>query len=265
MNDSVNAAYRLPANTNVLLELLDVGDEVFGNLVVEDPPGTALVNTVVNTGPPIPPGDSLWPPPPYTPCHPVVLRLGLPQVEIRINDLPADVAPRDDPTDDYLTWAPTFARARLVPAMGSDFNIVLTNDAPGNIADGGDVSFAAHADPWPANATATATTLALTLPADGSWVPFVVAGKFGTPSTNDKDTIIEAHHNTAMGPVLGTKALMVRVRKDANNLTSSERARYLFAWQKFRNKLGDNYVQFQEMHRLATMAGDEAHMQPAFL
>lgn len=265
MNDPVNAAYRLPANTNALLELLDVGDEVFGNLVVEDPPGTALVNTVVNTGPPIPPGDSLWPPQPYTQCHPVVLRLGLPQVEIRINELSADVARRDDPTDDYLTWAPTFARARLVPPMGSNFNIVLTNDAPGNIAGGGEVLFAAHVDPWPVNATATATTLALTLPADGSWVPFVVAGKFGTPSANDKDTIIEAHHNSAMGAVLGTKALMVRVRKNANNLTPSERARYLFAWQKFRNKLGDNYVQFQEMHRLATMAGDEAHMQPAFL
>jgi tyrosinase len=96
-------------------------------------------------------------------------------------------------------------------------------------------------------------------------VPFVIAGKFGTPSTNDKDTIIEAHENTEAGPVIGTKALMVRVRKDANTLTASERDRFLLAWQKFRNKLGDNYVQFQEMHRLATMAGDEAHMQPAFL
>jgi tyrosinase len=96
-------------------------------------------------------------------------------------------------------------------------------------------------------------------------VPFVIAGKFGTPSTNDKDTIIEAHLNTVGGPVIGTKALMVRVRKNANNLTASERARFLFAWQKFRNKVGDNYIQFQEMHRLATMAGDEAHMQPAFL
>ncbi len=265
MNDVDNAAYRLPANTNVLLELLDVGDEVFGNLVVEDPPGTPLVNTVVNTGTAIPMGDSLWPPPPYTPCHAVVLKLGAPQVEIRINELPADAALRDNPTDDYLTWAPTYARSRLSPPMMSDVNVVLTNDPPGAIAGGGDVRFAAHVAPWPVNTTATASTLALTLPADGSWVPFMVAGAFGTPSTNDKDTIIEAHQDTAMGPIIGTKALMVRVRKNGNNLTQGERARFLFAWQKFRNAMGPNYLQFQEMHRLATMAGDEAHMQPAFL
>ena len=48
--------------------------------------------------------------------------------------------------------------------------------------------------PWPVNTTATNNTLTLTLPSDGSWVPFVIAGKFGAPSTNDKDTIIEAHH-----------------------------------------------------------------------
>ncbi len=264
MDDVDNAAYRLPADTNVLLELLDAGDEVFGNLVVEDPPGAPLVNTVVNTGAPMPPGN-LWPPPPYAPCHPVVLKLGAPQVEIRINELPADVAPRDNPTDDYLTWAPTFARARLDPPMMADVDIVLTNDPPGAIAGGGDVRFAAHVTPWPINTTATATTLALTLPADGSWVPFMVAGAFGAPSTNDKDTLIEAHQTDALGPILGTKALMVRVRKNANNLTDGEEARFLFAWQKFRNAAGPNYIQFQEMHRLATMAGDEAHMQPAFL
>ena len=266
MNDTVNAAYRLPASTNVLLELLNASDEVFGNLVVEDPPGTALVNTVVNTGAPIPPGHSLWPPPPFDDCKPVVLRLELPEVEIRVNELPADPALKDNPEDDYITWAPTFCRARLTTPMASSVNVVLTNDAPGSIAGGGDVLFATHQDPWPVNTTAAANTVALTLPGDGSWVPFVIAGKFGTPSTNDKDTIIEAHQNTDSGPVIGKKALMVRVRKNANNLTTSERDRFLLAWQKFRNKVGgDNYIQFQEMHRLATMAGDEAHMQPAFL
>jgi tyrosinase len=265
MDDTVNAAYRLPANTNVLLELLDASDAVLGDLVVEDPAGSVLVNTVVNTGAPIPAGDSLWPPAPFTPCHPVLLRRGLAQVEIRINELPADLARVDNPADDYVTWAPTVARARLVSPLGADIDVVLGNDAPGAIAGGGDVLFAAHADPWPINTTATAATLALTLPGDGAWVPFVIAGKFGTPSTNDKDAVIEAHLGSVAGAVVGSKALMVRVRKNANSLTPSEGARFLFAWRKFRNQLGDNYIQFQEMHRLATMAGDEAHMQPAFL
>ncbi len=261
-----NAAYRLPANTNVLLELFDPSDEPFGNLVVEDPPGTALVNTVVNTGPAIPMGDSLWPLAPFTPCHAVVLKLGAPQVEIRINELPADVFPRDNSTDDYVTWAPTFARARLSTPMMSDVNIVLTNDSPGAITGGGDVNFGVYVDPWPVNTTATASTLSLTLPAGGGWVPFVVAGKFGTPSHNDKDTIIEAHQDTAMGTIIGTKALMVRVRKNANDLWPEEWARFLFAFQKFRNAAGpNNFIFFQEMHRLSSMAGDESHMQPSFL
>lgn len=263
MNDPVNAAYRLPANTNVLLELLNASDEVFGNLVVEDPAGNPLVNTVVNTGAPLPPGSSLWPPSPYTACKPITLKFGSPEVEIRINELLTGILPKDNPTDDYLTWAPTFALARLTTAMGSGVNIVLTNDSP---TIGGNVRFAAPQDPWPVNTTATATTLALTLPADGSWVPFVVAGEFGTPSINDKDAIIQAHQNSATGPVLGTKALMVRIRKNANNLTASERDRFLYAWWNFRKKIGGlNYLVAQEMHRLATQAGDEAHMQPAFL
>ena len=263
MNDTLNAAYRLPANTNVLLELLNASDAVFGNLVVEDPPGTALVNTVINTGAALPDGADLWPPAPYTPCKPVTLRFGSPEVEIRINEQPGAALLMDDPTDDYLTWAPTYALARLTTPMASPVDVVLTNDTP-NI--GGNVRFAAHQDPWPVDTTATAATLALTLPGDGSWVPFVMAGEFGTPSVNDKDAIVEAHQDTAMGAELGTKALMVRVRKDANTLTAAERDRFLFAWRAFRNKVGGiNYVLMQEMHRLASTAGDEAHHQPAFL
>lgn len=265
MNDTVNAAYRLPASTNVLVELMSPSDEVFGNLVVEDPAGSPLVNTVVDTGAPIPSGHTLWPPAPYTDCKPILLRLGMPEVEIRINELPAAAAPRDNPTDDYVTWAPTFSRARLASPMAAGVTVVLTNDASGAVPGGGDVLFAVHQDPWPINTTATANSLTLALPADGSWVPFVIAGKHGTPSTNDKDTIIEAHQGTAAGPVIGRKALMVRVRKNANDLTASERSRFLFAWRKLRNRVGTNYVLFQEMHRLASGAGDEAHMQPAFL
>jgi tyrosinase len=263
MSDSLNAAYRLPANTNVLLELMSPSDAVFGNLVVEDPAGNPLVNTVVNTGTAIPTGNTLWPPAPFTTCKPIALKLGSPEVEIRVNEKITAPLPLDNPTDDYLTWAPTFALARLSASMGSPVTVVLTNDSP-NI--GGNVRFAADVSPWPSNTTATETTLSLTLPADGSWVPFVVAGEYNAPGINDKDTIIQAHQGTASGAVIGSKALMVRVRKDANLLSASERDRFLFAWQKFRNATsGPNYILMQEMHRLASSAGDEAHMQPAFL
>jgi tyrosinase len=153
--------------------------------------------------------------------------------------------------------------SRLASPGPSDVNIVLTNDAP-NI--GGNLRFAAHVSPWPANTTATATSLSLTLPSSGAWVPFMIAGEFATPSINDKDAIIEIHENTAAGAIINRKALMVRVRKNANTLTLGEKNRLLFAFQKFRNKVGGmNYVLAQEIHRLASEAGDEAHHQPAFL
>jgi len=262
MNDVLNAAWRLPANTNVLLELLNAGGEVLSNLVVEDPAGTPLVNTVVNTGAALPSGSNLWPPTPFTTCKQITLKLGAPQVEIRINEQAPALA-IDNPTDDYLTWAPTYAMARLASPGPGDVNIVLTNDNP-NI--GGNVRFAPHASPWPNNTTATATSLSLTLPASGAWVPFMVAGELATPSIDDKDAIIEVHENSAAGAVMGRKALMVRVRKNANTLTLGEKNRLLFAFQKFRNKVGGmNYILAQEIHRLASQAGDEAHHQPAFL
>ncbi len=261
--DSVNAAYRLPANTNVLVELFNATDEAVGSFVVQDPPGTALANTVVNTGAALAPGESLWPLPPYAACKPIRIAAGMPQVELRINELPSSIAAEDNPLDDYITWAPTFALARLTAPASADVTVVLTNDSPNR---GGDVQFAAYQEPWPAATTATASTLILNLPADGAWVPFAIAGKFGTPSLNDKDAIIEAHHDDPSGALLGQKALMVRVRKNANALSAAERDRFLLAWRGFRNKAsGANYVQFQEMHRLASGAGDEAHSQPAFL
>ena len=183
-----------------------------------------------------------------------------PAVEIEINKTSIE-------TDDYISWAPTFCRARIKPSSGngSSVSVTLTNDPPTDIPTGGNVVFAAIATPWPVNTTATADTLALTLPGDESWADFVIAGKFNSPSRDDKDAVIEAHHNSATGTLIGKKALMVRVRKDANNLDEGERDRFLIAMRAFRNRTSDSYILFAELHRLAATAGDEAHSQPAFL
>lgn len=263
MNDPLNAAYRLPADTNVQLEVLNASNVVLGDVVVEDPPGTPLAGMVVNTGTAIAGGGSLWPPAPYSSCKPITLKRQLPTVELRINELPAAPLLADNPNDDYVTWGPTFALARLATAAPAAVTVVLTNDSSPS---GGNLRFANHVSPWPVNTTATATSLSLSLPADGSWVAFVVAGELGSPSVSDKDAIIEAHQTTAAGALIGQKAMMVRVRKNANNLTAGERTRFLTALRTFRNSAASpNYILMQELHRLATMAGDEAHHQPAFL
>lgn len=180
-----------------------------------------------------------------------------PKVEIEINRTP-------ETTDDYITWAPTFCQARLAGGGPADVQVVLTNDPEAAIPDGGDVLFAPFQTPWPANITATESTLALTLPADGSWIPFAIAGKFGKPSTNDKDTVIEAHLAGGEGSpteaVIGRAALMVRVRKNANNLTPGERDRFLNALHTL-HFVDGNYAVYQEIHSIASA---EAHGGPAF-
>ncbi len=67
--------YRVPANINVRLELFDPMGNQYGNLVLEEVPGTPLPGNIVNSGPPIPAGQTLWPDEPYDTCKLVILRL----------------------------------------------------------------------------------------------------------------------------------------------------------------------------------------------
>ena len=181
--------------------------------------------------------------------------IGLPYVEMQTNNTLAS-------NDDYVTWSPTYSRARAVglTAMANPMDVVLTNDNPADIPTGGNVRFAAYVSPWPAATTATLTELPLTLPVDGSWVDYVVAGEYGSPSTNDKDTIIEAHAEVNDGPICGAHCLMVRVRKNANDLTAGERDRYVNAILDL-HAAGD-YEVFQDIHAVASSQG---HGSSAFL
>lgn len=179
-----------------------------------------------------------------------------PAIEIQIRD----TATGDD---DYIAWEPTAARIRqnLAAAPTSDLAVVLTNDPAQPIPTGrdlpldGDVVFSAAAAPGAAPAQAS---LALTLPKDGSWVPFVVAGKFPQASTQDKDAVIQVHRATSDGPVVQTQALMVRVRKDHRKLTDHERLRFLEALDYLNRKAigpdGESrYMYFVRLHQAAAV------------
>jgi hypothetical protein len=75
LDAGINAVYRLPANTNVRLELFNANGTPYGSTVLlEEVPGVPLVGNIVGTGPPIPAGQTLWPPEPYEPCKLVILR-----------------------------------------------------------------------------------------------------------------------------------------------------------------------------------------------
>ncbi len=118
----------------------------------------------------------------------------------------------------------------------------------------------------------------MVLPKDGSWVDFVVAGKFPRASSADKDAIIEVHRATADGPVVLRHPLMIRIRKDHRKLTDDERLEFLKALRYLRwtAKTPDGkglYREFVRLHSVAAYGGvvspaifpDLAHKGPSFV
>ncbi|HSG30554.1 MAG TPA: tyrosinase family protein [Thermodesulfobacteriota bacterium] len=104
--------------------------------------------------------------------------------------------------------------------------------------------------------------LELTLPVDGSPMLFHMSGEFGKPSIEDKDAIVLTINQTT-GNIIGETKLMVRIRKNANNLSSAERDRFISALATLNDRGMGKYSDFRNIH---TDAGeDEAHGRPGFL
>src|SRR4051794_9066942 len=86
----------------------------------------------------------------------------------------------------FVTWTPSPCRIRVTDPTGATPPTVNVNIAGKSAASGGAVRFR--------NGTtgAFANTITLTVPIDGTSVPFFTAGTFGQPSTNSGDVKIEA-------------------------------------------------------------------------
>src|SRR5918993_4996607 len=85
----------------------------------------------------------------------------------------------------YITWAPVQCSIGLIEADAGagQIDVLLRNQNP---SQGGQVVFR------DVITGARQDTLQLHLQADGNSVDFFVAGKFGHPSVNDEDAVIEA-------------------------------------------------------------------------
>lgn len=155
----------------------------------------------------------------------------------------------------YIAWAPVRASVRLVEADGAaaPVAVVIQNKNP---SQGGQVVFYS-AIPGPKQ-----NRLQLSLPVDGTPVAFFVAGRFRRPSIADKDAVISVVR-ASNGQELSATPLMVRIRKNANKLTSAERDRFLSALAALNNKGMGKFQDFRSVHN---SAGDrEAHRNPGFL
>jgi tyrosinase len=148
----------------------------------------------------------------------------------------------------YVGWSPRPAKVRLSDTTGATGPVTVTlRNQRTNV--GGQVVFSTAAAPTPAS------TLQLTLPLNGSPVDFFVAGKFGSPSTNDKDAAIEVIDGA--GHTLSLLTLMVRIRKDAAKLTTTERDRFLTALATLNNRGMGRFTDILTMHTQPTL--DESH------
>src|SRR5205823_2013645 len=128
-----------------------------------------------------------------------------------------DIAGVDQQGRAFLSWVPLQATARIVNGTGAAANIVLRSAG----AVGGLVFDTVRSDQG-------SSSLSLTLPGDGSPVPFFVAGEFQKPSSAYGDAVAQAT-DQATGSVLGSKSVMIRIRKNAIRLSVPERNRYLVA------------------------------------
>ncbi|MBA3779855.1 MAG: tyrosinase family protein [Chloroflexi bacterium] len=154
----------------------------------------------------------------------------------------------------YVGWAPVPAQLSLVdPLSPGPVEVTVRNQEPQT---GGRIVFALAGSP------SSEPALPVTVPPDGSPVDLLIAGQFGSPSTADGDTAVEVVRQ-ATGELLVATRLMVRVRKDADTLTTAERDRFLSALAGLNDRGMGAYSDYPNIH---TSAGSpEAHDNPGFL
>lgn len=169
------------------------------------------------------------------------------KVEIQLNN-------SVNPSARYVTWSPAPCRIRVTDPSGATGPTVNLKLACVSAASAGAVVFRK------ATTGLFAGTLTLTVPVDGTSVPFFAAGKFGRPSVNNGDVKIEARQGTTLA---GAVKLMVRIRKNANALTPGERDRFISAFAKLNNQGAGRFADFRNMH--TNVSSPQAHGAPGFL
>jgi tyrosinase len=157
-----------------------------------------------------------------------------------------------DPSARYLGWTPSPATLRIVDAEAAAGDVAVRVESPSGT--GGRCWVAADRTAPPQE------TLVLTLPRDGSPVAFWLSGR--QASVTDKDASVAVFAADGNNPLL-TIDCMVRIRKNAEALSSEERSRFLHALDELNNDGAGPYQSFCDSHVEASL--DEAHGLDGFL
>jgi tyrosinase len=154
----------------------------------------------------------------------------------------------------FVSWAPSPCRIRVTDPVGAPLPPVNVKLTGRSVTGGGEVVFRkTSSGPF-------SSSLTVVVPVTGASVPFFVAGRFGRPSSNNGDVRIEARTGTTL---VGSVKVMVRVRKNANRLTTGERDRLVAAFAKLNNQGAGRFTDFRDMH--TSVSSPQAHGAPGFL
>jgi len=157
----------------------------------------------------------------------------------------------------FLSWTPRKLTLRLVDAQGAN-PATVTVQSSGQVP----LEISEQREGVPSS------QLNLDLPQDGSLVELWISGQFrntstrGEASTRYGDAAF-AVSDTATGSPLWLQEAMVRIRKNADELTPDERDRFLQAMATLNDGGLGRFTDFREMH--VSSASIEAHGDVGFL
>jgi tyrosinase len=154
----------------------------------------------------------------------------------------------------FLGWVPSPCRIRVTNPSGTTGSSVSLQLIGKTAVGGGQVVFRKG------TSGALAANIIVTVPTDGGTVPFFAAGKFGQPSSSNGDVAIEVRSGATL---VTSVPVMVRIRKNANNLSTAERDRFVAAFAKLNNQGLGRFKDFRDMHVSVSLS--QAHGAPGFL
>lgn len=170
-------------------------------------------------------------------------------------------------SNEYLSWSPALARISLKEARDNDVTITLTSTKRTQDKKEGQVVFALREESQtsiPADSYEPKQSLTFSLPKDGSWVPFFISGEYPFASSNDDDVSVVVTNGA--GNKLASFSTMVRIRKNAEELSPDEIARLVSTIGALHDQSNGNgatkYAKYPSVH---AAAWDMAHGDLGFL
>ena len=154
----------------------------------------------------------------------------------------------------FVNWAPVGATAKILDPVAGTGPIQVT------IRSAGTLGRLVFADTRTDQGT---PSLSVALPRSGGKVKFFVAGQFGFPSTSYGDAVIEAIA-ASTSEQLASVPVMVRIRKNANQMAPPERDRFVAAFGTLNGNGIGRFKDFRGVH-VGPPASDEAHFARGFL